>query len=116
MSRIPPAVAAEVIARATDDETGWLLCEACGGRVTGGYALHHRHPRGRGGSRLPWIDTPVNLMLVHGDLRVNCHNLTEYSIHSRVTRSRRLGHIVPYGTDPATVPVIVEPRLRELRA
>lgn len=116
MSRIPTAVAVEVLARATDDEYGALLCEACTHPIAGAYAFHHRHPRGRGGSRLPWIDTAVNLMVVHAYFGWNCHNLTEYSIHQNPARSRRLGHIVPYGIDPATVPVVGEPRLRELRA
>jgi hypothetical protein len=106
VSRIPTAVVNEVLERAQGH------CEACSWPILGAYALHHRHPRGRGGSKLPWIDTAVNLMVLHGDFDNNCHNLTSYSVHSRVTRSRRLGHIIPYGTDPATVPVTVEPRLR----
>lgn len=112
MSRIPRAVAAEVTYRAGG------YCEACGGPLVGAMAFHHRMARGMGGAgnHFPWIDTAANLMLVHGDLGWNCHNLTEYSIHQNPERSLRLGHIVPWGTDPATVPVVVARDLLELRA
>lgn len=117
MGEIPAAEVAKVLERALHPVLGVLVCEACGERIGGlRYALHHRHPKGRGGTKLPWIHTAVNLMLVHGDFSLNCHNLTEYSIHQNPTRSYRLGHMVRRGTHPAMVPVIVEPRLRELRA
>lgn len=118
MSRVPGLVAAEVLDRAYAPELGCLVCEACGGLIAGGHAFHHRHARGMGGAAndFPWIDTAINLMVVHGDLSRNCHNLTPYSIHQNPARSRRLGHIVPYGTDPATVPWVAEPRLLVLRA
>lgn len=114
MSRIPPREVQVVVERAGG------YCEACGGPL--GHlrtALHHRHARGMGGAgnKLSFIDTAVNLMLVHGDLVLNCHNLTEYSIHQNVDRSKRLFHILPWGTDPHTVPApVVARNLRELRA
>lgn len=95
-----------------------MICEACGGLIGSmTYALHHRHPRGMGGAgnHFDWIDKAVNIMLVHGDLRRNCHNLTEYSIHQNPARSKRLGHTVAWGVDPATVPVIAARDLQELR-
>lgn len=118
MSRIPDRVVAEVLARAGSDILCCLVCEACGGAIAGGYALHHRHARGMGGAAndFPWIDAAPNLMVVHGDLARNCHNLTAYSVHQNPARSRRLGHILPFGTNPASVPWTVEPRLMELRA
>lgn len=112
MSRIPRIEVAKVLERALHPALGQLVCEACG-ELMGGlvHALHHRLPLSAGGP-----NRAVNLMLVHGDLRLNCHNLTEYSIHQNPARSYRLGHLVRRGTDPAMVPVLVEPRLRELRA
>lgn len=118
MSRISMVQAELVIERASNWE-GCLFCEACGGPVGSlKWAFHHRHARGMGGAgnHFPWIDQAVNLMLVHGDLRVNCHNLSEYSIHQNPARSERLGHIVPWGTDPATVPFRAARDLQELRA
>lgn len=114
MSRIPPRVVLEIERRAAG------YCEACGGPL--GHlrrAIHHRHARGMGGAgnHFAWIDTAINLMLVHGDLIINCHNVTGYSIHQNPDRSERLFHTIAYGTDPATVPApIVARDLRSLRA
>lgn len=110
MSRIPEAEAEAVHERAGG------YCEACAYPL-GGWPLpelHHRHARGMGGSgnHFPWIDLAVNLMLVHSA----CHNGARWSIHGRGDRSERLGHIVRYGTDPATVTVYTAQNLRELVA
>lgn len=113
MSEIAQNVAEEVMERAQG------FCEACGGPLgTLISALHHRHPKGRGNAarKFPWLHKPINLMVVHGDLRRNCHNLTEYSIHQNPRRSYRLGHLVHYGVHPGTVPVLVARNLRELRS
>lgn len=99
MSRIPAAVVAEVLERARG------YCEPCGGPASGKMDLHHRKMLSQGGE-----NTAVNLLWCHHW----CHVGTGYAIHSRVARSRRLGHIVPSWADPATVPVIPEPRLRDV--
>lgn len=109
MSRIAEAVVDALYQRAAG------FCEACGGPMGAG-AIHHRHPRGMGGTRIEWIDRLPNLMLVHGDLRTNCHNLTEYSIHANPVRSYRLGHMVRRGQDPAVIPFETVRNLRELVA
>lgn len=108
MSRIPADVAEQVELRA------WGYCEACGGPLNEKGEFHHRHARGMGGAGnyMPWIDTAVNLMLVHS----LCHNLHQGSIHQRPDRSHRLGHIVSLGVDPATIPVVVTRNLRDLVA
>lgn len=115
MSRIPAAEVGLVHARAWRDELQCYLCEACGQPVVEtDQALHHRLPLSAGGPNIA-----VNLMLVHGDRHLgglNCHNLTEYSIHQNPKRSYRLGHLVRRGRDPAAVAVLVEPQLRTLRA
>lgn len=115
MSRIRTDVVAECLERAG------FYCEACGGplSLSGKYDLHHRHPRGRGNAarNLPWIDTAVNLMVVHaGPTGWNCHTVTDYSIHQNPERSRRLLHTLAWGTDPNTVPGPLAVRvLRSLR-
>lgn len=108
MSRITPAVAEEV------DERANGYCEACGWPLGEVGEFHHRHARGMGGAgnHMPWIDTAINLMKVHG----RCHNLDRGSIHQNPDRSRRLGHIVSLGVDPATIVIQVVRNLRELRA
>jgi len=98
MSRIPKRVVEAVHDRANGH------CEACGWPLHGAAALHHRLPRSGGGK-----DETANLMLLHGGYDVNCHNLSEHSVHQNPARSYRLGHLVRRGTDPATVPVIVDP-------
>lgn len=101
MSRIPATVVAEVHERAAGH------CEGCTWPLRGVVALHHRLPLSAGGP-----NTAVNLMLVHGE----CHNVAPGSIHQNPARSYRLGHLVRRGSDPAAIPVVAEPRLRELRA
>lgn len=95
MSRIPELVAAEVHERADG------LCEHCGQLIREGeiVALHHRLALKHGGP-----NTTSNLMLVIGWH----HNLHQESIHSRVARSRELGHIIPSWDrrDPADIPVL----------
>lgn len=112
MSEISAATAEEILDRAHG------YCEACAGPLgTLRTAFHHRHPKGRGNAarNFSWLHSAINLMVVHGDLRWNCHNLTEYSIHQNPARSYRLGHLVHYGVHPGTVPVLVARNLRELR-
>lgn len=38
-----------------------------------GYELHHRRPRGRGGSRLDWVNLPGNGVFLHS----TCHSVIE---------------------------------------
>jgi 5-methylcytosine-specific restriction endonuclease McrA len=102
VSRIPDLVIAEVHERAGD------YCEACGRHLgAAGGVFHHRVLRSRGGR-----DETANLMEVHWV----CHNGHTNSIHSRITRSERLGHIVPSCTDPATIAVITCADLMQMRA
>lgn len=104
-SVITPEVAEEVIARAGGN------CEACGGPLAGWRtAMHHRKPRKHGDH------SAANLMLVHGDFNVNCHNLHQGSIHANPSRSHRLGHILYENEEPAEREVVVVRNLLELRA
>ena len=110
--KIPQDVAAAVHERAG------YQCEACGGYLfADASALHHRKAKGMGGTSFD-LNTVANLMQVHGDTRggINCHNVTEYSIHQNPTRSKRLHHIVPPWENPEDSTPVVCHELFKLRA
>ena len=87
---MPKHVASTVIAR----ENGH--CVVCGLGLTVGH-LHHRKPRGMGGSKL--LNTVPNLLYLHP----NCH-----LIHVEQERKVAVanGWIVQGNADPADVPVL----------
>lgn len=66
---------------------------------TGGTSLqiHHRRPRGMGGSRDPQTNSLANLLLLCED----CHAWVE----SHREQALELGLLVRQGVDPASVPV-----------
>jgi len=80
-------------------ERAGYRCERCGD-ADGPFEVHHRRPRGMGGSRREDTNSPANLLL----LCTRCHLWTE---SNRATALER-GYLVPQGQDPATVPVIRE--------
>lgn len=73
-------------------------CERCSEPWTG-LQVHHRLPRGMGGSSLPEINSPANLLLLCPD----CHGWVE----SNRTDAYTAGWLVHRGLDPAAVPVTV---------
>jgi hypothetical protein len=110
MNEIPDAIADAVRERAGG------YCEACGGPIRpgdliDGAALHHRYPLSGGIPPPGGFHTLANLMQAHH----SCHNVAPGSIHQNPNRSKRLGHIVRRGEDPAAIGITVVPRLRELR-
>lgn len=96
MSRIPPAVATEVIDRAGG------FCEACGWPQMGKMDLHHRKLRSQGGQH-----TVANLVWLHHECHMN--------IHANPSRSYGLGHMVRSRMEPSEIPVQVMRALRGLR-
>lgn len=96
------------------------LCEVCGrqlawidqGDVTfaGDYSIHHRQPRGMGGSRQPDTNAASSLLLVCGTATTpdGCHQLIE----SQRALAYTNGWLVRRPTDPATVPVLIHPGVR----
>lgn len=75
-----------------------LTCEKCGRSVmwTANH-IHHRKPRGRGGSSDPAINLPCNLLL----LCTECHDWVEQNR----TESYKQGWLVHREHDPAVKPV-----------
>lgn len=92
MSAPTPATVALVVAR----DKG--MCARCGRHVIAGvrgrdWSLHHRRPRGAGGSTLVWVNRPGNLILLCGDATSTggCHAWVE----SNRDEARREGFLVP---------------------
>lgn len=93
--RIPKKIRMAVLER---DE---FLCQRCGlwiGELTW-YSLHHRDPRGAGGTALP--DTMPNLVTLCGTGTTGCHGYVE----SNRTESYEFGWLVPNGVTPEEWPV-----------
>jgi len=92
-SGIPNAIRQAVI-----DRDG-RLCRRCG---RPGGSIHHRIPRGMGGSRDPKINSPANLVFVCGHGTAGCHGWIE----AHRTESYMSGWLVHRYEDPETVPLI----------
>ena len=56
-------------------------CVRCGAALVGArglsWSVHHRRPRSMGGSKLPWVDKPGNLILLCGSGTTGCHGYVE---------------------------------------
>lgn len=88
MSGPTPKTRRAVLAR--DAET----CQWCGGTLANGwfYSLQHRRARGMGGSRVPWVNLPGNLVAVHGSGTTGCHGHIEANPKEAAARGFRLSH------------------------
>jgi hypothetical protein len=81
-------------------------CEVCGAAGAYTYSLHHRRPRGMGGSRAEDTDQPPNLLLICGSGTTGCHG----RIESYRENARDLGLLLRPWQDPAETPVLVRGR------
>lgn len=54
-------------------------CIRCGAYIGpfGDYSIHHRRPRGMGGSKRPETDLPANLLTLCGSGTTGCHGYIE---------------------------------------
>lgn len=50
-------------------------CIICGNPTT---QVHHRRPKGMGGTRLDWVNLPANLLLLCGSGTQGCHGWVEH--------------------------------------
>lgn len=73
-------------------------CQRCGAPGTN---IHHRRPRGMGGTRRRDTNTPVNLITLCGSGTTGCHGWIE----SHRDEARELGFLVVQAGVPALVPV-----------
>ena len=80
-------------------------CVRCGTTVHGvrgkAWSIHHRRPRGMGGSKAPETNSPANLIILCGTGTTGCHGWVE----SHRNDAYDQGFLVPHSHDPATVPV-----------
>jgi len=84
-------------------------CARCDAVIVGerglDWVLHHRRPRGAGGSSLPDTNSPANLIPLHGPgADEDCHGHVE----SHRAEALTFGWLVRQGADPASVPVLIE--------
>lgn len=92
----PDARTREIV-RQRSERFGYPRCEACG--FPGVDHIHHRRPRGIGGSRLPDTNDPGNLLA----LCAVCHA----SIESDRERAYSFGWLVRQGVKPADMPAFI---------
>lgn len=80
-------------------------CVICGQGISGergkDWSLHHRLPRGAGGSREVFINLPANLIVICGSGTTGCHGWAE----SRRTEAQDAGYLIRHGDDPADMPI-----------
>lgn len=77
-------------------------CERCGTLVPQSISVHHRTPRGMGGTRDQNINAPSNLVLLCGSGTTGCHGWIE----SHREAARELGWLVPRGFNSTEIPII----------
>ena len=75
------------------------MCELCGGSLSV-MSLHHRRPRGMGGTKALWIHDAENLLALCGTGTTGCHGKVE----SFRERAYDFGWLVKYGIMPHHVP------------
>lgn len=75
-------------------------CERCGRYAEGG-SIHHRRPRGMGGSKDPASASAANGVLLCGSGTTGCHGVVE----SYRATAIGVGWLVRQGVDPTTVPI-----------
>lgn len=78
-------------------------CERCGQAGASTYSVHHRRPRGMGGTKRLETDAATNLVLLCGSGTTGCHGWVESHRWDAVLD----GLIVPQHADPATTPVLL---------
>lgn len=89
--------------RATREQVWWRdrdRCVMCGKSTR---QIHHRRPRGMGGTRDPLVNDPSNLLLLCGSGTTGCHGWVE----SHRAEALRDGWLVSKWGDPAAVPISV---------
>lgn len=101
-STVSAEVAEAVIARDL-----WC-CVGCGLGIMGlergvGWSIHHRIPRGMGGTKDPKVSSPANLIVLCGSGTTGCHG----DVESHRDKARERGLLLWRSQDPAKVPVAV---------
>lgn len=95
-----PTGRTRTVVKHRSERMGWPLCERCGREPV--QHIHHRRPRGAGGSRRPDTNLPSNLL----GLGVNCHTHVE----SHREEAYENGWLVRQSASPREVPVVIHDR------
>lgn len=71
-------------------------CARCGKHVTDlergrAWSIHHRRPRGRGGTSLAWVNGAANLIVMCGSGVTGCHG----EVESHRAQGRMDGYLIP---------------------
>ena len=79
-------------------------CERCAESLGGvfGYSVHHRTPRGMGGSVKKEINESANLIVLCGSGTTGCHGWVE----SNRTEARKQGYLLYRIDEPDQVPFV----------
>lgn len=101
--RAPRNTGPSVAVRKGVTERAHGACERCGQTIRGDYSIHHRKPRGMGGTTDPAANSPSNLVLLCGSATTpgGCHTAVEKFRESAIST----GWIVPRVADPAKTPI-----------
>lgn len=86
--------------RAIIEERDGYRCVRCNKSTT---QIHHRRPRGMGGTKRPETSSASNGVLLCGSGTTECHGEVE---NSRVL-ARAAGYLVSQRQDPSTVPLLI---------
>lgn len=81
-------------------ERAGRCCERCGRHALGG-SIHHRRPRGMGGSRKAVTNSAVNGVLLCGSGTTGCHGEVEGNRLQAIAD----GWLVPQHADPTEIPI-----------
>ena len=76
-------------------------CERCGTSDSYRWSLHHRKPRGMGGTKDPAINSPANILFLCGSGTEGCHGWVE----SNRQVAYEQGLLVHREDDPDEIPV-----------
>lgn len=100
-----PMAEKQMVGRRLAVERSMGRCEVCGGSLNDWYgaSVHHRRPRGMGGSRDPATNAASNLIVLCGSGTTGCHG----DIERNRVRSRRNGLIVGSRMKPIEIPVLL---------
>jgi hypothetical protein len=92
---LPQGTVAAVMNRASQG------CERCGSNRSEFWSMHHRRPRGMGGSKRPEVNAPSNILMLCGSGTTGCHGWVE----SNREEAYELGLLVHMWQKPVEVPV-----------
>lgn len=103
MSKAPTARTRAVVKHRAE-RYGYPVCERCG--RASGTNVHHRRPRGLGGSKDLATNLPSNLLLLCGSGTTGCHGWIE----SQRTEAKANGWLLEQWQSPLETPVRVHDR------